>query len=477
MKSLLTIREIIPTLHDQILPYIKLLSMLMSESRVLRPRSNLLTGMAGYIRNDIYFDIMRALQGIGPATVLPNGIALLARTYSAGRRKSLVFSLFGATAPAGFFIGALFSSIFAQFSWWPWSQWTVAIVCITLAIMAYFVIPAEVSFAVHPMGKIDIPGAVTSVAGLVLIIYSWNQGPVVGWDKPYVFVLLIVGFLIIGAFIFIEMKVDEPIMPPSIWSVSGFPGVILCIGLGWSSFGIWIFYLIQVIEVLRNTSPLLVAAMFFPIIPAGLTATLLVSQLYHRVAGHYLLMASMVFFCVGNILVATAPVDQTYWAQTFVALILTPFGMDISFPAASLIVSNSMPLSQQGVAASMINAVINLSVSLGLGIAGTVESQINKSGRDVLRGYRSALYAGIGLSGLGIIVALLFCRVPAVVPADEKKELNETAVSSVMAGSEIAMTVGESNLPKGEGLEQELPRIDQSEQKPISYHNITKVYL
>ncbi|CAF1507045.1 unnamed protein product [Didymodactylos carnosus] len=454
MKSLLTIREIIPTLHDQILPYIKLLSMLMSESRVLRPRSNLLTGMAGYIRNDIYFDIMRALQGIGPATVLPNGIALLARTYSAGRRKSLVFSLFGATAPAGFFIGALFSSIFAQFSWWPWSQWTVAIVCITLAIMAYFVIPAEVSFAVHPMGKIDIPGAVTSVAGLVLIIYSWNQGPVVGWDKPYVFVLLIVGFLIIGAFIFIEMKVDEPIMPPSIWSVSGFPGVILCIGLGWSSFGIWIFYLIQVIEVLRNTSPLLVAAMFFPIIPAGLTATLLVSQLYHRVAGHYLLMASMVFFCVGNILVATAPVDQTY--GTF---------------------RNQMINRSQGVAASMINAVINLSVSLGLGIAGTVESQINKSGRDVLRGYRSALYAGIGLSGLGIIVALLFCRVPAVVPADEKKELNETAVSSVMAGSEIAMTVGESNLPKGEGLEQELPRIDQSEQKPISYHNITKVYL
>ncbi|CAF1077225.1 unnamed protein product [Didymodactylos carnosus] len=429
--------------------------------------------MAGYIRNDIYFDIMRALQGIGPAAVLPNGIALLARTYAAGRRKSLVFSMFGATAPAGFVVGALFSSIFAQLSWWPWSQWTLAIVCVTLALMAYFVIPAEVSSAVHPMGKIDILGAVTIVAGLVLIVYSWNQGPVVGWNKPYVFVLLIVGFLIVGAFIFIETKVEEPIMPPSIWSVSGFPGVILCVGLGWSSFGIWMFYLVQFIEVLRDKSPLLVTAMLTPLIPGGLTATILVSQLYHRVAGHHLLMASMVFFCVGNILIATAPVDQTYWAQTFVAVLLTPFGMDISFPAASLIVSNSMPSSQQGVAASMINTVINLSVSMGLGIAGTVESQINKSGNDVLRGYRSALYTGIGLSGLGIIVALLFCRVPVVVPADEKKELDGVAVSSAMAGSEIAMTGGESNLPKSEGLE--LSRIEQSEQKLNSYHNLTEV--
>jgi MFS family permease len=98
----------------------------------------------------------------------------------------------------------------------------------------------------------------------------------------------------------------------------------------------------------------------------------------------------MCCFCIGNILVATAPPDQTYWAEIFVATLITPFGMDISFPAASLIVSNTIPEQQQGVAASMVNMAINWSISFGLGIAGTVQSQIIKNGKSnlPLDGYR-----------------------------------------------------------------------------------------
>jgi MFS family permease len=371
-------------------------------------------GMGVYVKNDVYFNIMRALQGIGPATLLPNGIALLARTYPNGKRKSFVFSMFGATAPSGFIVGALFGSIFAQLLWWPWGQWALAFFSGILAILAYFVIPEELSPAVHPTGKIDIPGAIIGLSGLILFIYCWNEGPVTGWDKPYVYALLIVSILIIGLFIIVEMKTKEPIMPLSIWLVKGFPGVLACIALGWSSFGIFIYYIVQFLEVIRGASPLLTTAMLSPVVISGLMATLSVSQLYGRVPAHFLLMAALVFFCLSNILIGTMPANQTYWAQVFVSTLVAPFGMDISFPAASLIVSNTMPAHQQGVAASMVNTVINWSISLGLGIAGTVESELLKRGRTVLEGYRGGLYVGIGLSGAGILVALLFvgCRRP-----------------------------------------------------------------
>ncbi|CAF3315404.1 unnamed protein product [Rotaria socialis] len=232
------------------------------------------------------------------------------------------------------------------------------------------------------------------------------------------------------------MKTEEPIMPPSIWTVAGFPGVLACIALGWSSFGVFMYYVVQMLQVIRGVSPLLTTAMLSPIILSGRAATILVSLLYGRVPAHYLLLASMCFFCIGNTLIATLPIDQTYWAQVFVSTLLTPFGMDISFPAASLIVSNTVPIKQQGVAASMVNTVINWSISLGLGIAGTVESEMIKKGMSTLEGYRCALYAGIGLTGMGIIVALVFC-----LTASKPSPLKQEQSSDVTAAPAISSIV------------------------------------
>ena len=175
-------------------------------------------GLGAYVKNDVYFNIMRAFQGIGPAILLPNAVALLARTYPNGKRKSFAFAMFEAAAPSGFIVGALFSSIFAQFLWWPWAQWVLSFFCIFLAIVACLIVPQQLSPPVHPTGKPDILGAVVGLSGLTLFIYCWNQGPVSGWDKPYVYALLIVSVVIIGAFIVIEAKVKEPIMPLCMWT-------------------------------------------------------------------------------------------------------------------------------------------------------------------------------------------------------------------------------------------------------------------
>lgn len=121
------------------------------------------------------------------------------------------------------------------------------------------------------------------------------------------------------------------------------------------------------------------------------------------------MLISMTFFLVGGIIFGTMPVDQIYWAQTFVGIIVLPWGMDSSFPAATIILSRAMPRQHQGLAASLVTTFVNYSISIGLGFAGTVESQVNGQGKNVLQGYRGAFYMGVGLAGLGVVVALLFC--------------------------------------------------------------------
>lgn len=370
---------------------------------------SMLAGLSVFSSSQIFFDICRALQGIGPATVLPNGLALLGTTYPAGRRKDMVFSIFGATAPSGFLIGALFSSIFAQYAWWPWSYWSMAIACFSIVLISYFVIPTTLRDTNEPKKRhhFDFPGSVAGISGLVMINFAWNQGPIVGWGEPYVYILLILGIFFLAAFIVIERRVIQPILPPDMLNEeAGF--TLACIAGGWSSFGIWVYYVWQFMEVLRSSSPLSATAQYVPIGISGCCAAVTTGFLLSRVRSSYIMFASMTAFTVGTILVATTPVGQTYWAQMFVAIIIMPWGMDMSFPAATVILSNNAPKEYQGIAASLVNTVVNYSISIGLGIAGTVESRVNQGGGEILKGYRSAWYTGIGLSSIGIVASTLF---------------------------------------------------------------------
>jgi MFS family permease len=163
----------------------------------------------------------------------------------------------------------------------------------------------------------------------------------------------------------------------------------------------------QFLELLRGQTILLTAAMIVPTAISGVTAAITTGFVISKVQPGWVLLTAMTAFCVGNILLATMPVHQTFWAQTFVSLIVTPWGMDMSFPSGVIVLSNHMPPEHQGLAASLINTVVNYSISIGLGMAGTVESHVNSGGTHLLQGYRGAWYLAIGLDVLGIFLAIL----------------------------------------------------------------------
>jgi hypothetical protein len=80
--------------------------------------------------------------------------------------------------------------------------------------------------------------------------------------------------------------------------------------------------------------------------------------------------------------------------------------MDVSFPASALFISDSVPVEHQGISASLVNTVINYSIAIGLGIAGTVEVEL-PTVQTVLDGYKAAQYTSVGLSGAALILSLV----------------------------------------------------------------------
>lgn len=396
----------------------------------------------------IYFNVCRAMQGIGPALQISNAQAMLGRAYKPGPRKALVMSLFGAAAPIGFVGGGAMSSVFAQLLTWPWSFWALAAVCVAFGSLSILILPKDLDkrkMETRRDGlwtRLDGFGIILGVTGLVLFSVSWNQAAQVSWTTPYTYFLLIISVLFLSAFVYIELHAKYPILPLAAMSFQT-SVVLLCTAAGWGCFAVWVFYSFQFLELLRGWTPLLAAASYGPGPVTGIVASLLVARYMVRLGPHWIMLISMVAFSAGSLLMATAPVKQMYWGNTFFSVLIMPFGMDMSSPAGMMILSDSMDKEHQVIVASLVVTVMNYSISTALGFAAMVETRVNRSGEDILLGFRSAQYFGLGLGVLGCGIALAFAlitvaRQRATAGPGDKEKQAERAPSILVSDTEVS---------------------------------------
>lgn len=159
---------------------------------------------------------------------------------------------------------------------------------------------------------------------------------------------------------------------------------------------------------IRNWSVLQFAIGWIPFAVFGTIGACLAAWLIPRLAAQWILATGAVTVLISNALLATMPEQQTYWAQVFPVTIFMAFCRDFVFTAAQIIASNSVRRYQQGIAASLIGTLNLYGVSLGLGFAGTVESEVNKHKPDPVEGYRAALYFGIGIAAVALLFDIFF---------------------------------------------------------------------
>ncbi|GMF03595.1 unnamed protein product [[Candida] boidinii] len=329
----------------------------------------MITGLTVYTGSNIFYDVSRSMQGLALSISMPNALGIIGHYYPIGGRKNMAMGLFAAVAPGGFVIGAIFSAIFGQFATWQWMYYTTAIISVFVMMISYLTIPKNIGSRPKVVNykSFDSLGSITGVSALVLFNFSWNQGPVVGWDNPYVYVLLIVSILMFVAFYFIEQKVENPLIPSGLSKDTWITLVI--IAAGWSSFGIWLFYGFRYGYEILGLNMIVSAVQFIPALFAGLIAGMTTGAIIHKVPVKAILLVSMIAFLVGSILNGLRPKHSVYWAMKFPSMCITAFGMDTSFPAGLVMLSDMLPKRSQGLAASLMSTVVNYSISIGLGFA------------------------------------------------------------------------------------------------------------
>lgn len=379
---------------------------------------SLILGFTKYTHQATFFIVSRAFQGLGVSCILPNVMGIVGTIYEAGsHRKNLVFALIGAGAPVGAVFGVWWASLIVHFDKhaWSWCFWAYAILLFLTLVLNILFCPNSIPKNSKNI-KMDWIGALLAVVGLVLFNFSWNQGAIVGFQTAYVIALLVISSVAIVLFFIYEKNYAlYPLVPPSVFMNPNVVSILATLVFGWGSFGCFLFYLFQTRLYLQNMDPLLAGTEFIPFAVFGIIAALTVALTIKKLTAQVLLVFSSIAFCAGSVMLAILPLHQIYWKLSFFTTIILSFGMDLSFPAASIVLSDNLPKANQGMAGSLISTMMNYAMSLFLGVAGVVQTQVSKNienrhpeyseQKKTQMSYRGAMYFAVGSAGLAIVIS------------------------------------------------------------------------
>jgi hypothetical protein len=235
----------------------------------------------------------------------------------------------------------------------------------------------------------------------------------VGWDTPYIIVVLIISVLCFVAFYIWESYVaKEPILPIGIFKAPSFLALIFVVLVTYMAFSISSFYIVAWQQVIREWTVMQIAVGWIPFVFGATFAVGLAAYLIPRMEVQWIMAIGIVSALAADLLLATQPEQQIYWAQTFPAIIFGSMCPDFIYVAAQIIASNSVKKSEQGVAGSLVGTLNLYGNSLGLGFAGTIESQLHKNGAGTVLGYRAALFFGAALALAALVIDAVFVRMP-----------------------------------------------------------------
>ncbi|KAK3374572.1 major facilitator superfamily domain-containing protein [Podospora didyma] len=353
----------------------------------------------------------RALAGLGPAGFLPASIMLIGKTYRPGPRKNLVFALYSAFAPIGFFLGIIIGGVTSEFITWRWYFWLGSIILFLVCLVSLVMVPNDrlATRAENSHTKMDYWGVFTIVPALVLITFAITDGGHApnGWGTPYIIVTFVLGMLFLGAAIYVEGWVaTQPLLPFDLFEPKYMKRLTVSLFFAYGVFGIYLLYASMHIVNMMGGSALQTAVWFAPMAAGGIILATIGGFTLHLLPGRVLLIISGAGSVISVLLFAIIPEKANYWAYVFPAMVGATVGVDITFLVSNIFITTNVPRHRQGLAGALINSLLFLGISFFLGLADLAVAENEK--RSGGEGYMVAFWFA---TACAIVTLLIFSTI------------------------------------------------------------------
>ena len=365
----------------------------------------------------------RALQGAFGALLAPGALAILATTFTDPAERGKAFGIFGALAGVGAGVGLLLGGVLTQWLSWRWCLYVNLAFAIPAAIGALITVHAhhrDRSAGGHSR-SIDIPGTITGTLGLFVLVFGFSSAETRGWDSGLTVASLIAGPLLLVAFILIEARVSEPLLPLRIvWNATRGGAYFSIAVLGVTMFGIFLF-LTYFFQQNLGYSPIRAGLAFMPMtvtimIIAGVASGVLLPKFGPRI----LVVGGLLLVSIGVGSMALIDTGSTF-VHVLPGLVLIGLGAGLLYTTTFATATVGIDERDTGVASAMLNTAQQIGGSVGTALLSTLfASAVTSYATDnpgprvaeaaSINGFTTVFWWAAGITLVGAIVSFFMMR-------------------------------------------------------------------
>ncbi len=324
------------------------------------------SAVGGTAQNFTTLVLARNAQGLFAATFAPAALSLLSVTFSERKERGTAFAIYGAVSGAGGAVGLILGGALTEYLNWRWCLYVNVPLAAIAVIGGLLLLHRQPRVADAP--RLDLPGTVFSIAGLVSVVYGLANAENDGWSSPHTYGFIALGLALLGLFAWVETRVTHPLLPMRVLLDRTRGGAYIAVGLvGAGLFGVFLF-LTYYLSTVLGYKPLQTGVSFLPLIVGIMIAAQVGAPIVARIGVKIPIALGFVTATAGMLLFTRLDLSSNYWTDILPGLVIVGFGIGSVIAPSINAATQGVQTSDAGVASAAVTTFQQIGGSIATAV-------------------------------------------------------------------------------------------------------------
>jgi EmrB/QacA subfamily drug resistance transporter len=324
--------------------------------------------LAGLAPDPTFLNVTRAVQGVGGAIMFALSLALIAQEFPAGRDRGTAMGVYGATIGIAVALGPLVGGALTEGLGWEW----IFFLNVPIGIVALAITYLRLRESRDPnASRVDWAGLVAFSGSLFLLVLGLLRGNDEGWGSALIVSLMAGAAALLVAFVAVERRVFEPMLPLELFKRPAFTGVQLAaFAISGSMFATYLYITLYMQNYLGH-SPLEAGLRYLPITITAFVVSPIAGALIARVPARMLMCVGLALSGVGLLSMSGLEAGSE-WTALLGGFLLAGAGVGLLNPVIADVAVSVVPKERSGMAAGINDTFRQVGVAVGIAAWGAV---------------------------------------------------------------------------------------------------------